>query len=89
MRKEAREKATQSGELRRGVHGNSLSLSTIAEQAGIPRSHSTSASAGNERYVPTCWIASRASWDISFRRKSRAIMRSDRASLRTQMDAMR
>ena len=35
MRKEAREEVTLSGELRRGVHGSSLSLSTIAERAGI------------------------------------------------------
>ena len=36
MRKEAREEFTLSGELRRGVHGSSLSLSTITGQAGIP-----------------------------------------------------
>jgi hypothetical protein len=35
MRKEAREEATLSGELRRAVHDSSLSLSTIAERAGI------------------------------------------------------
>lgn len=35
MRKEAREEATLSGELRRAVHGSPLSLSVIAERAGI------------------------------------------------------
>lgn len=35
MRKEAREEATLSGELRRAVHGSELSLSAIAGQAGI------------------------------------------------------
>jgi hypothetical protein len=35
MRKEAREEATLSGELRRAIHGSPLSLSTIAEGAGI------------------------------------------------------
>src|SRR6266478_1327045 len=35
MRKEAREEATLSGELRRSVHGSPLSLSTIAERTGI------------------------------------------------------
>ena len=36
MRKEAREEATLSGELRRAVHGSPLSLSTIAGRTGIP-----------------------------------------------------
>jgi len=36
MRKEAREEATLSGELRRAVHASQLSLSVIATQAGIP-----------------------------------------------------
>ncbi|HEY1376627.1 MAG TPA: hypothetical protein VGF55_07525 [Gemmataceae bacterium] len=35
MRKEAREEATLSGELRRAVHGSSLSLAVIAERVGI------------------------------------------------------
>jgi hypothetical protein len=35
MRKEAREEATLSGELRRAVHRSPLSLSAIAERAGI------------------------------------------------------
>jgi transcriptional regulator with XRE-family HTH domain len=35
MRKEASEEVTLSGELRRAVHGCPLSLSTIAERAGI------------------------------------------------------
>src|SRR2546427_12915672 len=35
MRKEAREEATLSGELRRAIHSSPLSLSTIAERAGI------------------------------------------------------
>jgi hypothetical protein len=35
MRKEAREEATLSGELRRAIHCSPLSLSTIAERAGI------------------------------------------------------
>jgi hypothetical protein len=35
MRKEACEEATLSGELRRAVHGSSLSLSMIAARAGI------------------------------------------------------
>jgi hypothetical protein len=35
MRKEASEEATLSGELRRAVHASPLSLSTIAERAGI------------------------------------------------------
>src|SRR5262249_45070063 len=35
MRKEARAEATLSGELRRAIHGSPLSLSTIAERAGI------------------------------------------------------
>jgi hypothetical protein len=35
MRKEACEEVTLSGELRRAVHASSLSLSTIAEQAGL------------------------------------------------------
>jgi transcriptional regulator with XRE-family HTH domain len=35
MRKEAREEATLSGELRRAIHGSPLSLSAIAERAGI------------------------------------------------------
>src|SRR5262245_42029620 len=35
MRKEAREEATLSGELRRAIHGSPLSLSMIAERAGI------------------------------------------------------
>lgn len=35
MRKEAREEATLSGELRRAVHASPLSLSTIAERASI------------------------------------------------------
>src|SRR5690349_11026012 len=35
-RKEAREEATLSGELRRAVHGSPLPLSRIAEGAGIP-----------------------------------------------------
>jgi hypothetical protein len=35
MRKEAREEITLSGELRRAVHTSALSLSTIAEQAGL------------------------------------------------------
>jgi hypothetical protein len=36
MRKEAREEATLSGELRRAIHASPLSLSAIAERAGIP-----------------------------------------------------
>lgn len=35
MRKEAREEATLSGDLRRAVHRSSLSLTTIAERIGI------------------------------------------------------
>ena len=35
MRKEAREEATLSGELRRAIHSCELTLSTIAGQAGI------------------------------------------------------
>jgi transcriptional regulator with XRE-family HTH domain len=35
MRKEAREEATLSGELRRAVHGSPLPLQTLAERAGI------------------------------------------------------
>ncbi len=35
MRKEAREEATLSGELRRAVHASELALSAIAAQAGI------------------------------------------------------
>ena len=35
MRKEAREEATLSGELRRAVHSSALSLHTLAERAGI------------------------------------------------------
>ena len=35
MRKEAREEATLSGELRRAIHASELSLSAIAAQAGI------------------------------------------------------
>lgn len=35
MRKEAREEATLSGELRRAIHGSPLSLLTLAEHAGI------------------------------------------------------
>jgi hypothetical protein len=35
MRREAREEATLSGELRRAVHSSPLSLSTIADRAGI------------------------------------------------------
>ncbi len=35
MRKEAREEATLSGELRRAIHASSLSLVTLAEHAGI------------------------------------------------------
>jgi transcriptional regulator with XRE-family HTH domain len=39
MRSEAREEATLSGELRRAVHSSDLSLSTIAERAGISPLH--------------------------------------------------
>ena len=35
MRKEAQEEPTLSGELRRSIHANELSLSAIASQAGI------------------------------------------------------
>ena len=35
MRKEAREEATSSGELRRSVHGSPLSLTIIADRAGL------------------------------------------------------
>ncbi len=35
MRKEAREEATLSGELRRAVHASELTLSAIAARAGI------------------------------------------------------
>jgi transcriptional regulator with XRE-family HTH domain len=35
LRKEAREEATLSGALRRAIHGSPLSLSTIAQRAGI------------------------------------------------------
>ena len=35
MRKEAREEATLSGQLRRAVHASELPLSAVAEQAGI------------------------------------------------------
>jgi hypothetical protein len=35
MRKEAREEATLSGQLRRAVHASELSLSAIAAQAGV------------------------------------------------------
>ena len=35
MRKEAREEATLSGELRRAVHSSPLSLSAVAQRAGI------------------------------------------------------
>jgi hypothetical protein len=35
MRQEARAEATLSGELRRAIHGSSLSLSAIARRAGI------------------------------------------------------
>jgi transcriptional regulator with XRE-family HTH domain len=35
LRQEARVEATLSGELRRAVHGSPLSLSTIAQRAGI------------------------------------------------------
>ena len=36
MRKDAREEATLSGELRRAIHASESSLSTIAAQVGIP-----------------------------------------------------
>jgi len=36
MRKEARQEATLSGELRRAIHASEHSLTTIAQQAGIP-----------------------------------------------------
>lgn len=35
LRKEAREEATLSGQLRRAIHASQLSLSVIAERAGI------------------------------------------------------
>jgi hypothetical protein len=35
LRKEAREEATLSGELRRAIHANELSLTTIASRVGI------------------------------------------------------
>jgi transcriptional regulator with XRE-family HTH domain len=35
MRKEARDEATLSGELRRAIHASPLSLAAIAERAGI------------------------------------------------------
>lgn len=35
MRREAREELTLSGDLRRAIHANALSLSAIAERAGI------------------------------------------------------
>ena len=35
MRKDAREEATLSGQLRRAVHASELSLSAVADQAGI------------------------------------------------------
>jgi transcriptional regulator with XRE-family HTH domain len=35
LRKEAREEATLSGELRRAIHASQLSLATIASRAGI------------------------------------------------------
>jgi len=35
MRQEAREEATLSGEMRRAIHASALSLSAIADQAGI------------------------------------------------------
>jgi hypothetical protein len=35
LRKEAREEATISGELRRAIHSSDLSLSTIAQRSGI------------------------------------------------------
>ncbi len=35
MRKEAREEATLSGQLRRAVHASELSLSAVADQVGI------------------------------------------------------
>jgi len=35
MRKEAREEATLSGQLRRAIHASQLSLSAIAAQAGV------------------------------------------------------
>ena len=37
LRKEARDEATLSGELRRAIHGSALSLSAIAQRAGIDR----------------------------------------------------
>ena len=36
MRKEARDENTLSGEFRRAIHRSDLSLTTIAEQAGVP-----------------------------------------------------
>ncbi len=35
MRKEAREEATLSGQLRRAIHASGLSLSAVADQTGI------------------------------------------------------
>jgi len=35
MRNEAREEATLSGELRRAIHANAMSLTVIAKKAGI------------------------------------------------------
>ena len=36
MRKDARDEATLSGELRRGVHASDLPLSAIAADVGVP-----------------------------------------------------
>ncbi len=36
MRKDAREEATLSGELRRAIHGSGLSLAEIAAEVGLP-----------------------------------------------------
>jgi hypothetical protein len=36
MRKDARDEATLSGELRRAIHGSELSMAQIATQSGIP-----------------------------------------------------
>jgi hypothetical protein len=36
MRKEARDEATLSGELRRAVHASEMPLTTIAKQIGVP-----------------------------------------------------
>src|SRR5437868_10434431 len=62
MRKEARDEATLSGELRRAVHASRRPLTELADAAGIPLLAVDQFLTANAHFGLMSWTASQALW---------------------------